>query len=111
MKTKTTVIGGGLAGLTAATLLARGGRDVTLYEKAKLGGRAATNEHHGPLFNQGPQALYPGGRAMRVLRELGIEPKGKVPPASGSLAWHGGRLHALPVGAVSLLSTSLLKPA
>jgi hypothetical protein len=108
MKTKTTVIGGGLAGLTCATLLARGGRDVTLYEKAKLGGRASTQDSHGALFNQGPHALYRAGRAMQVLGELGITPKGRVPPTSGTLAWHAGRLHALPVGAVSLLSTSLL---
>src|SRR5689334_14772151 len=98
MNTKTTVIGGGLAGLTAATLLARGGRTVTLYEKSELGGRARTQNEHGALFNQGPHALYRGGRAMQVLRQLGVEPDGKIPPSSGALAWHGGRLHALPVG-------------
>jgi len=107
MNTKATVIGGGLAGLTAATLLARGGRDVTLYEKSELGGRARTQNENGALFNQGPHALYRGGRAMQVLSELGVEPDGRIPPSSGALAWHGGRLHALPVGAVSLLSSSL----
>ncbi len=107
MRTTTTVIGGGLAGLTAATLLARGGRSVTLYEKSELGGRARTQSENGALFNQGPHALYRAGRAMQVLKQLGIEPDGAVPPTSGALAWHRGRLHALPVGAVSLLSTSL----
>jgi hypothetical protein len=45
---------------------------------------------------------------MKILRGLGIEPQGRVPPASGSLAFFAGRLHVLPAGAVSLLSTSLL---
>ena len=102
------VIGGGLAGLTAATLLARGGRAVTLYEKSELGGRARTQSENGALFNQGPHALYRGGRAMQVLRELGLKPDGKIPPTSGLFAWHRDALHALPVGPVTLLSTSLL---
>src|SRR5687767_7321829 len=72
MKPNTTVIGGGLAGLTAATLLARSGRSVTLHEKSQLGGRARTQDEHGALFNQGPHALYRGGRAMQVLKQLGI---------------------------------------
>jgi protoporphyrinogen oxidase len=107
MKTKTTVIGGGLSGLTAATLLARGGREVTLYEKSKLGGRAATQESHGALFNEGPHALYRAGRAMQVLNGLGIEPDGKEPPTSGLFVWHRDQLHAMPVGPVTVLSTSL----
>ncbi|MBK7863753.1 MAG: FAD-dependent oxidoreductase [Archangiaceae bacterium] len=103
-----TVIGGGLSGLCCATLLARGGREVTLYEKAKVGGRATTAELHGALLNQGPHALYRGGRAMAVLRSLGVEPQGRTPPTSGLFAWRDGRLYGLPAGAVSLLSTGLL---
>jgi hypothetical protein len=108
MRTKATVIGGGLSGLTCATLLARGGREVTLYEKAKIGGRASSSAQHGAVFNQGPHALYRGGRGTEVLGELGITAEGRVPPTSGTLAWDAGTLHALPVGAVSLLSTTLL---
>lgn len=106
--TRITVIGGGLGGLTVATLLARGGRSVTLYEKSLLGGRAGTTAQHGALFNHGPHALYAAGRAMQVLTGLGIEPQGRAPPTSGGLAFYQGQLHALPVGAVSLLTTSLL---
>jgi hypothetical protein len=107
MNTNITVVGGGLAGLAVATLLARGGKKVRLLERAELGGRARTSNENGTLFNLGPHALYRAGAARRVLRTLGIEPKGAIPPASGALAWHGGQLHALPAGAVSLLSTSL----
>src|SRR3954463_14699142 len=99
-----TLIGGGLSGLTAAAFLARGGAKVTLYEKSHFGGRARTTSSHGARLNEGPHALYRPRAGIAVLRELAMEPQGGVPPYSGSLAWHGGRLHALPVGLVSLLS-------
>ena len=52
------VIGGGIAGLTAAAYLARGGRKVTLFEKAKaIGGRARSTAYEGFWLNQGPHAL------------------------------------------------------
>ena len=52
------VVGGGLAGLTAATYLARAGSKVTLYEKASgLGVRAATRERDGYYFNHGMHAI------------------------------------------------------
>ena len=58
------VIGGGMAGLTAACYLVRSGVGVTLFEKAPyLGGRAATREYNGFLFNRGGHALYTGGAA------------------------------------------------
>jgi phytoene dehydrogenase-like protein len=103
------VIGGGLGGLTAATLLARAGRKVVVFEKSStLGGRGATQDEDGVRLNLGPHALYRAGAARATLRELGIEPAGGVPRASGSLALDRGRLHALPVGFASILSTGLL---
>jgi len=103
------VVGGGLAGLAAATIAARGGATVTLFEKASApGGRASTQMRDGVALNQGPHALYRGGVGMRVLRELGLEPCGGIPNASGGHAVFEGRLHALPGGPVSLLTTGLL---
>jgi len=103
------IVGGGLAGLAAAALLARGGRSVTLFERSPaLGGRAATH-NQGPFkFNQGPHALYRGGPAESVLQELGVQYRGAVPAVSGSYALDRGRRHALPGGFFSLVTTGLL---
>src|SRR2546427_4697391 len=71
--TDVVVVGGGMAGLAAACYLARGGKSVTLFEKAAtLGGRAATSNHEGYLFNRGIHGLYTGGATEEVLQELGI---------------------------------------
>ena len=104
------VVGGGLAGLTAAVLLARAGRAVTLYEKAKaLGGRAQTQSRGDFRFNIGPHALYRGGAARRILKEMGLTFAGHAPRPAGGFAVAGGRKHALPGGFMSLLTTSLLR--
>lgn len=102
------VIGGGIAGLTAATFIARGGGRVRLFEQSRaLGGRAQTREQGGFYLNIGPHALYRGGRGMEVLRELGIEPRGSVPSVSGAFAVKHDAKHTFPAGALSLLMTSL----
>lgn len=104
------VVGGGLAGLSAAIFAARAGARVCVVERiSEPGGRARTREEQGFLFNQGPHALYQGGAAMAALRELGIDPAGSTAPTSGALAVRDGRLHALPGGLVSLLTTDLFK--
>jgi phytoene dehydrogenase-like protein len=103
-----TVVGGGLAGLTAATYLARSGHAVTLCEKSStLGGRAATQETKGYLFNLGPHALYRKSHGVSVLCELGVTYTGRSPGASGGYAIDHGAKHALPGGLMSLLTTSL----
>jgi phytoene dehydrogenase-like protein len=103
------VIGGGLGGLTCALMLARAGRRVILFEKASsVGGRAATHDEAGVRLNLGPHALYRSGAARAALRELGVDPTGGRPPVSGMLALDGGRLHVLPGGFTSLVTTGLL---
>lgn len=53
-------IGGGLSDLTAAALLARAGKPVSLFEQSssEIGGRARTSVFGGFYFNQGAHALY-----------------------------------------------------
>ena len=79
-----TVVGGGLAGLTAAVVAAQAGAVVTLYEaRDTAGGRARTTRHGEFRFNQGPHALYRAGAARRILSELGIDPAGHTPNIRG----------------------------
>src|SRR5262245_6402841 len=103
------IIGGGIAGLVAANLVAGAGLPVTLLEKASaVGGRATTRDRDGFLFNLGPHALYRRGQLRRTLSELGVEVKGAVPGANGGYALYQGRPHTLPVGVASLMTTGLL---
>jgi phytoene dehydrogenase-like protein len=82
-QTDIVIIGGGLAGLSAACYLARSGVAVTLFEKsAGLGGRAATQVHDGYAFNRGIHAIYTGGATSQVLKELGIAYSGHSPSTS-----------------------------
>lgn len=105
------IVGGGLAGLAAAVTLARAGRSVVVFERSQTpGGRARTKAERGFLLNLGPHALYRKGHGAAFLRELGVGFTGGVPGASGGYALHRGRLHTLPVGPFSLLTTGLLSP-
>jgi phytoene dehydrogenase-like protein len=102
------IVGGGLAGLAAATYLARAGKSVTLFEKAaSLGGRAATSNHQGYLFNRGIHGLYTGGATEEVLQELGITYTYGSPKETFLL--HDDQIYPFPASTSSLLSSHLLK--
>lgn len=76
----TIVIGGGLAGLTAAATLAKAGRPVTVLEAGEhLGGRARTRRRHSFDLNLGPHALYRVAGGRKVLRLLGVRVSGRIP--------------------------------
>lgn len=86
------VIGGGIAGLSAALEIARLGRTVTMFEAtSKLGGRAQTREHGGFYLNQGPHALYRAGAFNRALQEFAVPVTGAGPDLGRGFAiWDGG---------------------
>lgn len=107
ISTDVAIIGGGLAGLSAAAYLARAGMDVTLFEKShELGGRAVTQMHEGYAFNRGIHAFYYGSAGTRVLRELGVTYSYKNP--RGVQLYGQGRFTAAPVSTSSILSTDFL---
>ncbi len=106
---KVTIIGGGVAGLTAAIFLAQNGGHVTLYEQGKkLGGRAKTTNKDGVLFNMGAHALYVGGAADKTFQEVGIKLSGKRPVFAKSIGVRDGRDHILPGTPAELFKTDLI---
>ncbi len=95
MGMKHMIVGGGIAGLTAANALADSGAQVTVFEQSeRLGGRAITTRHDGFAMNIGPHALYRGGAAYRKFKEWGIPISGKAPDLRGGRAYlvHSGEL-------------------
>ncbi len=66
------IIGGGLAGLTTAALLARSGKIVTLFEHSsrEIGGRARTAEIDGFYFNQGPHQSDNAYGVMAIFQNI-----------------------------------------
>jgi phytoene dehydrogenase-like protein len=68
------VVGGGMAGLTSAAYLARGGARVLLCEKEKaVGGLVNSFERRGFVFDGGIRATESSGILLPMLRQLGID--------------------------------------
>jgi protoporphyrinogen oxidase len=99
------IIGGGLADLTTAALLASAGKAVTLFEHSsrEIGGRARTAEIDGFYFNQGPHALYLTDANDSILKEIGITYTGGIPAGKGYLI-SGGKKREIAGGYSSWLS-------
>ena len=104
------IIGGGIAGLSAAIILAREGKTVTLIEKStEIGGRAKTSVSEGFYLNLGPHALYPAGRGAQILKELGINYMGKIVTPDGYYILKQGQRYPLPNNLHQFLTTKLLE--
>jgi hypothetical protein len=103
------VVGGGLAGLTAAAIVARAGVPVIVHEQRnRLGGRATTDERNGYRFNQGPHALYLGGEGVPILERLGVVLAGSAPATKGGRMVVGGQSHLMPANVASLATTRVV---
>lgn len=95
-----TVIGGGLAGMTAAIASAEGGCPVRLLEAHdSLGGRARSSE--GPYkANLGPHVIYKDGGFWNWLADRDLLPPYAGPPLSGiRFRWQGSVRRLPPLGA------------
>ena len=96
-----TVIGGGLAGLSAAIACAEEGAQVNLLEAhSELGGRARSTD--GPYkANLGPHAMYQDGSFWQWMRERDILPANVSPRLTGvRLRIQGALRRTPPLGAL-----------
>lgn len=96
-----TVVGGGLAGLTAAIACGEGGNKVRLLEAhEELGGRARSKR--GPYkANLGPHVIYKDGPFWDWLAERDLLPAYANPPLSGiRFRWQGKIRRTPPLGTV-----------
>jgi phytoene dehydrogenase-like protein len=70
----TIIVGGGIAGLTAAAYLSREGQKVLLFEKNReCGGLVNTFDHNGFQFDAGVRALEDAGIIIPMLKDIGIQ--------------------------------------
>ena len=103
------VVGGGLAGMSAAAIVARAGRSVLVLEQAKaFGGRAGTQVRDGVSLNFGAHALYKSGHAAHLLRDLGVSYTGQSPPAYPRFMTRGRDFYSIPVGLLELATSKAL---
>jgi len=67
------IVGGGIAGLTSATYLARSGKKILLIEKNdELGGLVNSFERDGFVFDAGVRAILDAGIILTMLKDLEI---------------------------------------
>jgi phytoene dehydrogenase-like protein len=74
MKYDAIVVGGGIAGLTAAAYLAKAGQKVILFERQnKVGGLVQTFQRDGIYFDGGLRSIENSGIVFPMLKQLGID--------------------------------------
>ncbi|MGH1574443.1 NAD(P)/FAD-dependent oxidoreductase [Methylobacterium sp. P31] len=102
--TETLVIGAGPAGLTAAYLLSKQGRSVTVLERdpAQVGGISRTVSHNGYLFDIGGHRFFSKSKAVVDLWDE-ILPNDFIERPRLSRIYYRGRYYAYPLKAFEAL--------
>ncbi len=97
MRTRLTIVGGGLGGLVSAISAREGGLDVTVFEARKdLGGRARTTSGD-YRANWGPHVVYSDGPLWAWLDERGLaRPAHRAPLSRRFFVRVDGRVHRVP---------------
>jgi len=74
MRYDAVIVGGGIAGLTAAAYIAKSGKSVTLFERQpKTGGLVQTFQRNGVYFDTGLRSIENSGIVFPMLKQLGID--------------------------------------
>ena len=103
----TLIVGGGIAGLTAAYRLEQMGLPYTLIESSsQCGGKLATSRVDGFLVEGGPDSFSTfKPAAIELCRELGLESELVSPNADARdvYVWFDGALRKLPPGLITMM--------
>ncbi len=103
------IIGGGIAGLSAAYDLSRDGtHQVTLFESSgRLGGKILTHSIDGMIVEGGPDSIFTSKPwAVQLMTELGLESDFEEPIGGGFSVMTNGKLHAVPRALAGLIPTA-----
>lgn len=74
MRYDAVVVGGGIAGLTAAAYIAKSGKSVALFERQpKVGGLVQTFQRNNVYFDTGLRSIENSGIVFPMLKQLGID--------------------------------------
>jgi len=108
---KVAVIGGGVAGLTAAWRLRQGGHEPLVLEASpRAGGVIATSRVDGFVREHAANAFLTGDDdgAAALCAELGVDVMPAADGARRRWIYRGGELHAVPLDPVAFARTRLL---
>ena len=107
---RTIVVGGGLAGLSAAWSLSRSGGDVEVLEASgRPGGVVRTERRSGFLLELGPNTVRPTAPLWHLVSALGLSGEAVfADPRAARYVDFSGELHLLPMRPTALLRSRLL---
>ena len=105
------VIGAGVGGLTAASLLAKNGHHVRVFEKMdRVGGRTASVLFRNHILDNGFHIMpfYKKSAIFEVLKRLGIESELGLAKVDDIAFFSNAKFHRYPRGIADLLRLSLI---
>ena len=108
---KISVIGAGVGGLTIASLLAKNGHDVQIFERmSKVGGRTASTIFKDHILDNGFHIMpfYKKSAIFQVLKKVGIESDLRLAKVDDIAFFSETGFHKYPKGVVDLLRLSLI---
>jgi len=110
IRSRTVVVGAGLAGLACAFDLARSGRDVVVFERSsRIGGAVGTLHREGFTFELGPNTVLASSAAFRrLVLDLGLDQRLIHTRSATRWLWFHEQLVALPHSPLGLLTSPIL---
>lgn len=103
------IIGGGIAGLTAAYDLVRAGERPILIEPGRIGGMITSIASEGFTLEAGPNVLVERSEMSELLAELGLTSSVRYPSVEkyGQYVWYNDRPVKVPAGLGEFLACPL----